>query len=182
MICHSQYSRRRHRRARRGFGPWGGSPRFFGRGEVRLALLSLLEGQPRHGYDLMKGLEERSNGTYRASAGTIYPTLQQLEDEGLVTSEPVHGKRVYSITEAGRGELERESDAVEDIWQRADDWGSWGGMWDPDTSELMRPAMRLFKSALRSLAQSDDPNRVDEIREILNDTRRRIRDLGGEPT
>jgi DNA-binding PadR family transcriptional regulator len=181
MTC--QHHRRRryrgHRRSQHGFGPWGMGARFFGPGEVRLALLSLLEERPRHGYELMKGLEERSNGTYRASAGTVYPTLQQLEDEGLVTSEQVNGKRVYRITEAGRRELENKSDGVKDIWQRADDWGSWGGMWDLDAAELMRPAMRLMKAALRSLARSEDPNRVDEIREILEEARSRIRGLDG---
>jgi len=64
-----------------GGGPWGWG-RFFGAGEVRLALLSLLENEPKHGYQLMKDLEDRSGGLYRASAGTIYPTLQLLEDEG----------------------------------------------------------------------------------------------------
>lgn len=183
MTCHHQRRRRyrSHRGRQQGFGPWRMGGRFFGPGEVRLALLSLLGERPQHGYELMKGLEERSNGTYRASAGTVYPTLQQLEDEGLVSSEQVNGKRVYRISEAGRHELETESEGVKDIWQRADDWGSWGGMWDRDAAELMRPAMRLMKAALRSLARSDDPNRVDEIRAVLEEARRRIRGLDGEP-
>ncbi|RPJ85366.1 MAG: PadR family transcriptional regulator, partial [Acidobacteria bacterium] len=94
-----------------GGGPWGWG-RFFGAGEVRLGLLSLLEQEPKHGYQLMKELEERSGGFYRASAGTIYPTLQMLEDEGLVISEAADGKRVYRITEAGRAELVREASTV----------------------------------------------------------------------
>jgi DNA-binding PadR family transcriptional regulator len=64
-----------------------GPGRFFGPGEVRLALLSLVAEAPSHGYELMKKLEERSAGVYRASAGTVYPTLQQLEDEGLIGSD-----------------------------------------------------------------------------------------------
>ena len=71
----------------RGFAPWAGAARFFGPGEVRLALLSLLSERGRHGYDLMKRLEERSAGTYRASPGTVYPALQQLEDQGLAVSQ-----------------------------------------------------------------------------------------------
>ena len=177
---HRHGHRRRSRHGPPGFGPWGRRGRFFGPGEVRLALLSLLADRPQHGYELMKGLEERSNGTYRASAGTIYPTLQQLEDEGLVVSEPVDGKRVYRVCDAGREELARKSEVVDDIWQRADDWGSWEGMWDPDAGELMRPAMLLVKAAFRSLLRSDDPDRVDQIREILKDARRRIRDLESE--
>lgn len=183
MTWHHPHSRsHRHRRARRhGRGRWGApfgpGGRFFGAGEVRLALLSLLAEGPRHGYDLMKGLEERSHGTYRASAGTVYPTLQQLEDEGLVRSQPSDGKRVFSLTDAGRAELDREAEAVEEIWQRADDWGSWAPMWEPDAAELVRPAMRLMKTAMRSLARSDDPNRCDEIREILTRAQREIRAL-----
>ena len=86
-----------------------GQPRFLGppialgmvkyiytaSGEVRLALLSLLEDGPKHGYQLMKDLEAKSGGLYRASAGATYPTLQQLEDEGLVTSEQAEGRRAY---------------------------------------------------------------------------------------
>ena len=79
------------------FGPRGGwrGPRrgFFRSGEVRLALLSLLAESPGHGYQLMKRLEKRSGGLYQASAGTIYPVLQQLEDEGLVRSHEEDGKR-----------------------------------------------------------------------------------------
>ena len=86
---------------------FGGRSRFFESGEVRLAILSLLGEGPKHGYQLMKELAERSGGIYRASAGSIYPTLQQLEDEGLVTSVQQDGKRVYQITLAGSNELQR---------------------------------------------------------------------------
>ena len=104
---------------RPGFGSWGPRSRFFGPGEVRLAILSLLADGPRHGYELMKMLAQRSGGMYRASAGTIYPTLQQLEDEGLIAAEVREGKRVFHITEAGRRELHLEDDIVERIWRRA---------------------------------------------------------------
>ena len=83
-------------------GRWG---RFFGPGEIRLALLSMLESGPKHGYELMKELETKSGGIYKASAGAIYPALQQLEDEGMVTSDAAAGKRTYSLTEAGRGRI-----------------------------------------------------------------------------
>src|ERR1700729_2742537 len=86
-------------------GRWG---RFFGPGEIRLALLSMLEPGPKHGYELMKELETKSGGIYKASAGAIYPALQQLEDEELVTSGTAGGKRTYALTDAGRAELERE--------------------------------------------------------------------------
>ena len=171
---HRRHHRRHGRRSSQGFGPWGRRS-FFGSGEVRLALLSLLSERPQHGYELMKGLEERSGGTYRASAGSVYPTLQQLEDEGLAASEQADGKRVYRITDDGRSEIEREADRVERIWRRADDWGSWSDLaHDPAAMELMRPAMRVMKSALRALSRSDDPQRVDDIRDALDRARREI--------
>jgi DNA-binding PadR family transcriptional regulator len=67
-----------------GGGPWGFRRRFFEPGEVRIALLSLLKDGPKHGYELMKELEARSGGMYKASAGSVYPNLQLLEDEGLI--------------------------------------------------------------------------------------------------
>ncbi len=184
MTCygHARRARRHRRRSRRhGMGPWGSRGRFFGPGEVRLALLSLLaEGGPQHGYELMKGLEARSGGMYRSSAGTVYPTLQQLEDEGLATSEAREGKRVYQITDAGRSELEGEAETVGDIWERAEEWGDWGGVWEPGAAEIMRPALRLLKAAVRALARDDDPGRVEEIRAILERARRDVEALRRE--
>jgi len=93
-------------------GPWGarfGPPRGRGRraqrGDVRTAILAVLEDEPRHGYEVITELETRSGGRWRPSPGSVYPTLQMLEDEGLVTGEERDGKRVFSLTDAGRGEL-----------------------------------------------------------------------------
>src|SRR5215470_15052099 len=102
MCGHPRFSRRSYWH---GFGLFSGPSRFFGPGEVRLALLSMLGETPMHGYELMKRLEERSGGVYRASAGTVYPTLQQLEDEGLIASDLHEGRRIYRITPAGQREL-----------------------------------------------------------------------------
>ncbi|MET0725785.1 MAG: PadR family transcriptional regulator [Leifsonia sp.] len=89
----------------------------FAHGTLRLYLLSLLAEQPRHGYELITALSERFGGTYSPSAGTIYPRLAKLEEEGLVTKQTDGRKSIYSITEAGRAELasrEPELDAIED--------------------------------------------------------------------
>lgn len=80
-------------------------PPVFSHGDLRLYLLSLLDESPRHGYDLMQALTERTGGTYSPSAGTIYPRLAKLEDEGLVTKTVDGRKTVYEITHAGRDEL-----------------------------------------------------------------------------
>ena len=112
-----------------------------------LAILSLLSEGPKHGYQLMKELEERSGGLYRASAGSVYPTLQQLEDEELIASSQPEGKRVYTLTEAGQAELAKDPEAVRRIWQRAEKWGEWGQMMSPDAFHFMKPLMSLNRAA-----------------------------------
>jgi DNA-binding PadR family transcriptional regulator len=79
------------------------------RGEIRTAVLGCLAEGPGHGYEVMQRLEEQSGGTWRPSPGSVYPTLQQLHDEGLVTSTERDGKRIFEITDAGREELEQRT-------------------------------------------------------------------------
>jgi len=156
-------------------GRWG---RFFGPGEIRLALLSMLESGPKHGYELMKELETKSGGIYKASAGAVYPALQQLEDEGLVTSEALSGKRTYALTDAGKAELQRESEPVRRIWQRAEQAGDWAPWMGVEGAEVMRPAADLMKTALRAATRgSHDSARIAKIREILERTKKEIEGL-----
>ena len=154
----------------------GPSRRFFGQGEVRLALLSLLKDAPAHGYELMKRLEERSGGMYRASAGTVYPVLQQLEDEGLVRSEEVDGKKTYHLTDAGREELVRHHDDTERIWERAHGWKDWGVNMGPETAEIWGSWGRLSKAAFRAAARSGF-DKADKVREILDRARKDLEAL-----
>jgi DNA-binding PadR family transcriptional regulator len=126
----------------------------------------------------MKQLEERSGGMYRASAGTVYPTLAQLQDEGLVVSDTEEGKRVYRLTDAGREELEENAEIVEDIWQRTEQIGDWGEAFDPEAAELVRPALRLLRTVVKVAARrGDDPEVVDRVREILERARDEIGEL-----
>ena len=87
----------------------------FSHGSLRLYLLSLLAERPRHGYELIQALSERFGGTYSPSAGTIYPRLAKLEEEGLVTKTAGERKTVYEITDAGRAELAARADDLRDI-------------------------------------------------------------------
>ena len=171
---------RRHGRHRRR-GLWNGlRGRFFGPGELRLALLSLLAEGPRHGYELMKELEERSGGLYRASAGSVYPTLQQLEDEGLARSESRDGKRVYQLRAEGEQLVRDEASDIRRIWRRADEWGDWSYASRPEAWEIVRPAMELTKAALRVIARDDvDDAAIDRIRAILVRARREIEAISG---
>jgi DNA-binding PadR family transcriptional regulator len=91
------------------------TPPVFSHGSLRLYLLSLLEDTPRHGYELIQALEARFGGTYSPSAGTIYPRLSKLEEDGLVTKTTQGRKTIYEITDAGRLELHRREAELRDI-------------------------------------------------------------------
>ncbi|MBP1991213.1 PadR family transcriptional regulator [Paenibacillus eucommiae] len=92
----------------------GSGKRFFSRGGVKYALLELLEQESMHGYQMMKAIEEQSGGTYKPSAGSIYPTLQMLRDQGFVEASKQDGKKVFNITDNGKAYLleEKENAAV----------------------------------------------------------------------
>jgi DNA-binding PadR family transcriptional regulator len=131
-----------------------------------------------HGYEMMKALEERSGGFYTPSAGTIYPTLQLLEDRGLVTAQEVEGKKVYSITDAGREELTKRQQQDEQQFQPP--WGRFGkGRWQaPEVQALGSEAAevaRLF--AIAGRASINDPEKLAQLRGILATTRKDLSDL-----
>jgi DNA-binding PadR family transcriptional regulator len=159
--------------------PTVGGGRFFGLGEIRLAVLSLLGDAPAHGYELMKLLTARCGGSYRPSAGVMYPTLQLLADEGLVevdTSSP--SKRVFSLTAEGRAEAREHAAEIEAIWRRAESWSEWDVLDHPQAAEVLGPAMRLAKAAAKAVVKSlGDPEVIEAIREIFDDARTRIERL-----
>lgn len=144
--------------------------------EVRLALLSLLEDGPAHGYELMKRLEERSGGMYKASAGTVYPVLQQLEDEELVRLEEKEGKKIHHLTDAGRDELHLHEEQVERIWKRAGGWKEWGVNMGPETAEIWGSWGRLTKAAFKAAARSDF-GEAERVREILDRARKELEEV-----
>jgi DNA-binding PadR family transcriptional regulator len=167
---------RYERQSAGGAWPWLGGMafgrRFFESGEVRLAILSLLGDGPKHGYQVMKDLEERSGGLYKASAGSIYPALQQLEDEDLIRSDQQNGKRVYSLTDAGRKELEKDPEAVRRIWERARKWEEWGQYMHPDAISVLRPMGALMQAAWRAAGRAaGKPDLVFSIGEIIHRAR-----------
>ena len=143
-----------------GFGPggdraWRGRPRrrnqFFESGEVKYVILRLLEEKPRHGYEIMKALEERLGGWYTPSAGTVYPTLQLLEDQGYVRAVEAEGKKVYHITPEGKAFLHEHREVTDDIFDRVRDMvGGFaaGGMGDLNAA-FARLAGQTYKNAWR---------------------------------
>src|SRR2546423_9548992 len=134
----------------RGFfwaGPRGRRRRWFESGDMKYVILKLLKDKPRHGYEVMKELEEQLHGCYSPSAGTVYPTLQWLEDEGLVVAKDVEGKKVYEITDVGRRFLDEHRDVVDDIFDRVRDavdrtlGGGMAGV-NPSLGRLLRTVYR----------------------------------------
>jgi DNA-binding PadR family transcriptional regulator len=153
--------------------PWPGRS-FLDPDELRLALLSLLAEPPEtpmHGYQLMKRLEEHSGGVYRARAGTVYPILQQLEDESLIVSELREGKKVYVLTEEGKRELAQKREAVQRIWRRSRRWEDWSG--------AFAEAERVVKQAFRAMAgEGSAEPQIERVREILRRALRELEELG----
>jgi DNA-binding PadR family transcriptional regulator len=159
-----------------GFGSWGapfgargGGPRVR-RGNVRAAILALLAERPMHGYEMIQELEARTDGLWRPSAGSIYPTLQLLEDEGLVSGEASRGKRRFSLTDAGRAEAERRERPP---WEELTDQG------EGHAASLRDSAFQLG-AALVQVARTGSEDQISKTRAILDDARRRVYTLLGE--
>src|SRR5712691_13537052 len=129
-------------------GRGGGRRHWFGAGDMKYVILKLIKDKPRHGYEVMKELKDQMHGCYSPSPGTVYPTLQWLEDEGLVVAKEVEGKKVYEITDTGRAFLDEHKDIVDDIFDRvrdAVDRTLGGGMVD-----VNRSLGRLVKAVYRA--------------------------------
>src|SRR4051812_41268604 len=153
-----------------GFGPGGRGGRMFragkmlADGDLRLIVLALLEEGPRHGYDIIKALEERSHGIYSPSPGVVYPTLTFLEEAGHTTATSEGNKKTYAITPAGRAHLDENREVVEMVLNGMDKFGRkmararswWEGSDDrtapdrdiPDVIEEVNDARRALKTAI----------------------------------
>jgi DNA-binding PadR family transcriptional regulator len=157
----------------RGFGGRGGGRRAR-RGDVRGAVLLLLEEQPRNGYQLMQAIEERSGGVWRPSPGSIYPALSQLEDEGLVRSDESAGRRAFELTDDGRKYLDEHREALGAPWDDV------GGDLPEGLFELRKLMMQLGMATMQ-VAQAGDEAQTAEARKILEDARRALyRILAGD--
>lgn len=167
-------------RARRGpgaapFAPWGawgwgGSwnrpperPR-AARGDVRLAILALLAESPRHGYQLMQDIADRSHGAWTPSPGSVYPALAVLQDEGLVDDEKIEGRRVFSLTESGREYVASHDDEIGGVFSAFDEQ-------EPAGAEDLRVLMMSVGAAAMQVIAAGKP---EEAERILGRTRREL--------
>ena len=150
-------------------GPFGpgrfGPGRRAGRGDVREGILTLLSEEPMHGYQIMRELSERSGGAWRPSPGSVYPTLQQLEDEGLIVSaQSDAGKRVFELTDAGRERVSASADSPAP-------WEAAATEVDDELIELRDLAFTVG-AAVMQVAHAGGPSQIAKAREILKDARR----------
>jgi DNA-binding PadR family transcriptional regulator len=148
----------------RGWGGRGRGPRAR-RGDVRAAILSLLAEEPRNGYQVMQEIEARSGGVWRPSPGSVYPALQQLEDEGLIRPEEVDGAKLFVLTDEGRtyvAEHERELAAPWDAVR--------GGL--PEEALELRGLMMQLGAAVMQVAHVGDKQQLAAARDLLADARR----------
>ncbi len=136
------------------------------RGDVRAALLALLAEKPMHGYQIIAEIEQRSGGAWKPSAGSVYPTLQLLADEGLITSDAADGRKTYSLTEAGRAEAEAAAD-------RAAPWEASGPRDLLGMGPLPKAGVALAQAAA-ALRRTGTPEQVEEAVTVLDDARRKL--------
>ena len=159
-----------------GFGP-GGPPRGFPgrgrrgrrtpRGDVRSAVLALVAEQPRHGYEIIQEIGERTGGVWRPSPGSIYPTVSQLEDEGLVRTEKVEGRRVIHLTEAGTRHVEEHRAELDAVWDTA------SRDVDDDASALWEQLTQLHAAA-HQVMSAGTPEQITAAGAALAEARKTI--------
>jgi DNA-binding PadR family transcriptional regulator len=156
------------------FGGRGG--RMFGHGDLRLVLLSLIAEKPRHGYDLIRAIEEKFGGAYAPSPGAVYPTLTLLEEQDYIASEAASGtKKLYQITDAGRAFLDENVVALKGIQSRMELAAQAYSM--HSTPEMVREAIRTLKQALHMRRGPWTPEEAERVRRLIEATARQI--VGG---
>jgi DNA-binding PadR family transcriptional regulator len=151
-----------------GFGP-GGGPRGRGRrarrGDIRTAALLLLAEQPRNGYQIMQEVQERSGGIWSPSPGSVYPALQQLEDEGLIRTQEDDGRKLFAITDAGRALLEERGAERPAPWEQTG-----GAAGAHELGRLIREVASAFAQVMRTGSEAQ----IAKAGTVLAGTRREL--------
>lgn len=137
----------------------------MGRGDVRVAVLALLVEKPMHGYQIIREIEERSGGSWKPSAGSVYPTLQLLADEGLISAEESNGRKTYALTEAGREEVATAGTSAP--WETAS--GS-----DAHSFTALPKAGIALAQAAAQVRRNGSPEQVEQAAKVLDEARRRL--------
>ena len=143
----------------------GGGTR-MGRGDVRTAVLALLAEKPMHGYQIIREIEERSGGSWKPSPGSVYPTLQLLTDEGLITALESDGRKTYSLTEAGRAIIDADGG-------KSAPWETSGARETNRPGALPKAGLDLAQ-AVAQVGRSGSPEQVKQAIEVLDEARRKL--------
>ncbi len=136
----------------------------MGRGNVRAAILAILTEGPMHGYQIIQDIEKRSNGAWKPSAGSVYPTLQLLADEGLIQAKEASGRKTYSITASGKDEAAAGGAAP---WENL-------GVRDASRSMVLPKAGVKLAEAASQIARGGTPEQVDAAVAIIDEARRKL--------
>lgn len=185
-------SGRRARRNRDNGDDWQGGPRrrrrrgrMFATGELRLALLTLIAEEPRHGYELIRAIEDMTGGSYAPSPGAVYPTLQMLEEEGLIKptkikvdtddEEETSSKKPFKATKSGKAELADRAEEVDELRERLGAHGERAEKVREKSPDLFR-AMGNLGTVLKNRARAGklDQKAIDEIVDIIDEVAKRI--------
>jgi len=158
---------------------FGGPPPRADRGVVRYLILDAIARQPRHGYEIIQAIEDRSASTYRPSPGVVYPTLQMLEELGHTRVEEREARKVYAITPEGKRDLGEHADEVEEFYENAGE-GSWDDFAD-ELRDLTRRVGRMFKAIGRSARRGRlTPSTMKKLRIVLDEAITRIEEIVGQ--
>lgn len=155
-------------------GPWSGPPPWARRGpkarrgDIRAAILGVLADQAMNGYQMIQEIAERSAGAWKPSPGSIYPTLQQLEDEGLVRAEDDGGRRVFRLTPEGEEYVRAHAAEVNAPWE------AMSANAEGEDAAGLRPLIGQTASALWQIMATGSPDQQARARDVLSDTRRRL--------
>lgn len=135
------------------------------RGDVRASILALLKDRPMHGYEMIQEIGERSGGAWKPSPGSVYPTLQLLEDEGLIISASEGGKKLFTLTESGRGEAESGPEAP---WEEAGRGADWEGV-----NEIRQAGFGLME-AFGQVWKTGSADQRKKALAVINDARKKL--------
>jgi DNA-binding PadR family transcriptional regulator len=138
------------------------------RGDMKPIILRMLQTKPMHGYEIISQLEEKSHGMWRPSAGSVYPTLQLLEEQDLVTSEEINGKKVYSLSDQGVDEA-KKSEVFKAPWEEM----------HKNAKQFKDLKHTFFESMvlLRQIAAENDEKKNEEVKKIFNETKDKLAKL-----
>jgi DNA-binding PadR family transcriptional regulator len=155
-----------------GWNPFRSGPRAR-RGDIRAAVLALLREEPRNGYQIIQEIKQRSQGMWIPSPGSVYPTLQQLEDERLIANEERSGGRVYALTSQGKAYVTEHADVIAAPWKALTDAAG------DDFIEVMGLSRQLGAAAMQ-VVQAGDAGQIAKARKILVATRRSLYEILAE--